>query len=527
MATTCPSCGTRYGDHQRLCPHDGAVLEPDRAPELAAVGRVLDGKYRLDAYLSRGGMGTVYEATHVMLNRKVAVKLISPALVQSQDTVRRFQREARAVTHLNHPNIVRVHDLGQTADGSLYIAMDLIAGENLGAVIERVGTFEPSRIVHILRQVVSALAHAHEHGIVHRDLKPQNIMIGQTRDGRDVATLLDFGIAKTFEVDAQTKVTSTGLAVGTPHYMSPEQAGAGPVDARSDVYSVGIILYQMLAGEPPFADASTPAILVKHLTETPVRPSVKRPNRAVPPGLERIAMRCLEKKPEARFQSAEELLHALETATHVSATDNVGPTVPLPAAPFHPGPRKRSFAAIAAVLALVSGLGAFLLTRANMREGAPQPTPTPQPQTVTSPAPSTPAAPNQAPAPVAEAPSPKVPQKRVPPEKSAATEPPAGRAQPDAAAGRSPMSRLLTQRVRSLMAQRKMPQRRFHGANLEVSVRPSGAGGITADYVATVRTPAGERSFSGSHSEPSELALRRQVIEKAAADIVAYLATLR
>ena len=521
MATTCPQCGTRYGDNQRLCPHDGTVLEPDRAPELAAVGRVLDGKYRLDAYLSRGGMGTVYEATHVMLNRKVAVKLISPALVQSQDTVRRFQREARAVTHLNHPNIVRVHDLGQTTDGSLYIAMDLIAGENLSAVLERAGTLEPSRIVHILRQVVSALVHAHEHGIVHRDLKPQNIMIGRAKDGADVATLLDFGIAKTFEVDAQTKVTSTGFAVGTPHYMSPEQAGAGPVDARSDLYAVGVILYQMLAGEPPFADASTPAILVKHLTETPVPPSVKRPDRAVSPGLERIAMRCLEKKPEARFQSAEELLRALDGAT---AAETVAPTVPVKA------PRQRSLAAIAVALALVSGLGGFLLTRSTMRDAPPQSTPVVQPQPA-------PAAPAPAPAPPAEMPaakSPVAPAAKVPPKRIAQEPSPAiGRpdnasSQPEATGGRPPMSRLLTQRVRSLLAQRKMPQRRFQGANLDVTVRPSGAGrGITADYVATVRTPAGDRTFSGTQSEASELALRRQVIEKAAADIVAYLATLR
>lgn len=505
MATTCPRCGTRYDDNQRLCPHDGTVLESDRTPEMAAVGRVLDGKYRLDAFLSRGGMGAVYEATHVMLNRKVAVKLISPALVSSPDTVRRFQREARAVTHLNHPNIVRVHDLGQTADGSLYIAMDLIAGEDLNAVIERSGTFEASRIVHILRQVVSALAHAHAQGIVHRDLKPHNIMIGRGQDGRDLATLLDFGIAKTFEVDAQTKVTSTGFAVGTPHYMSPEQAGAGPVDARSDLYAIGVILYQMLAGEPPFADASTPAILVKHLTETPVRPSAKRPERAVPPGLERIAMRCLEKKPEARFQSADELLRTLE-AGDSTADYNAAPTVPVavpktrttPAATAaaipQPRSRWRAYAAGAAIVAMLSVVAVGLVNRSNRRAAAAPPESTPQAQ----------------------------------PEPAAVTQEPVEPAQQDAAGGRSPMmSRALTQRVRALLAQRKMPIRRFQGASLDVTVRPSGTSGITADYVATVRTPAGERAFSGSQSARSELALRRQVVDKAAADIVAFLAGVR
>lgn len=538
---TCPSCGTRYGDNQRLCPHDGAVLELDQAPESALVGRVLDGKYRLDAYLSRGGMGAVYEATHVMLNRKVAVKVISPALVSSQDMVRRFQREARAVTHLNHPNIVRVHDLGQTADGSLYIAMDLIAGQSLGAIMERTGTFEPPRIVHVLSQIVSALAHAHAQGIVHRDLKPQNIMIGRDKNGQEAATLLDFGIAKTFEVDAHTQVTSTGFAVGTPHYMSPEQAGAAPVDARSDLYSVGVILYQMLAGVVPFDDSSTPVILVKHLQETPVRPSVKRPDLLVSPQLERIAMRCLEKNPDARFQSADELLNALagsvkarEASPTMPVTARRPTTIPPAATPAAtPKLRWKSFAAVAVVVALVSAGIAAIVARRAASNVAPQTAPTQQatltdaPPQAQPPAPATTATPETTPAEPSKPPPPKVvqprPQQDSPAVTEAATEPP----QRDAATGRSPWSRALTQRVRTLLAQRNIPVRRFQGANLEVAVRRSAMRrGITADYVATVRTAAGERSFSGSHSALSELALRRDLIEKAAADIVTYLATL-
>src|SRR5215210_7245401 len=154
---TCPQCGTRFTANERLCPHDGSVLEPDQPSELKHIGKVLDNKYRLDSYLSRGGMGAVYRATHVMLGRPVAVKLINPDLVTSPDVVRRFQREARAVTHLNHPNIVEVYDLGQTADGTLYIAMELVAGESLAAVIQSRGPLPPPRIVRLMGQVVSAL----------------------------------------------------------------------------------------------------------------------------------------------------------------------------------------------------------------------------------------------------------------------------------------------------------------------------------------------------------------------------------
>ena len=305
--TTCPQCGTRFTANERLCPHDGSVLEPDQPSELKHIGKVLDNKYRLDSYLSRGGMGAVYRATHVMLGRPVAVKLINPDLVTSPDIVRRFQREARAVTHLNHPNIVEVYDLGQTPDGTLYIAMELVSGESLSSVIKSGGPLPPSRIVSIISQVASALALAHRKEIVHRDLKPHNIMITQGEDGREHAKLLDFGIAKTFEFDANTKLTATGSTIGTPQYMSPEQATGADVDARSDLYSLGIIIYEMLVGEVPFNDPSLTAILVKHMNELPVPPSQRRPDLQISPALEAIALRCLEKDPAKRFQTAGEL----------------------------------------------------------------------------------------------------------------------------------------------------------------------------------------------------------------------------
>src|SRR5882672_1551367 len=249
--TGCPQCGKRFPNTVRMCPDDGAVLE-HATPTPGQTGQVLDGKYRLDALLAEGGMGAVYRATHVMLGKTIAIKLIRSAIVASPEVVRRFQREARAATALNHPNIVAVFDLGQTAEGTLYIAMEFVNGPSLKSAISAGGPMAPARTVTLMRQIGSALAVAHKNKIVHRDLKPQNIMLARTDDGHELAKLVDFGIAKTF--DEATQLTMAGDAIGTPHYMAPEQAAGQPVDARSDLYSVGIILYEMLAGEVPFHD---------------------------------------------------------------------------------------------------------------------------------------------------------------------------------------------------------------------------------------------------------------------------------
>jgi len=310
--STCPTCKTTYPDTMRLCPTDGTVLEGGQAPRDENIGRSLDGKYRLDKRLSSGGMGTVYKGTHLMLGKAVAVKLIKADLPASPDVVRRFQREAKAASNLNHPNIVPAYDLGQTQDGTLYIAMEYIDGPSLKEVIQA-GPIDPARTIYLLKQVASALSLAHKHDIIHRDLKPQNIMLTKDADGRDVAKLLDFGIAKTLD-DSATQLTATGFSLGTPQYMSPEQAYGRPVDGRSDLYSLGIILYEMLVGEVPFSDPSTPAVLVKQMTEAPVPPALKRPDRQISPELAAIALRCLEKDPAKRFQTADEFSAALDAA---------------------------------------------------------------------------------------------------------------------------------------------------------------------------------------------------------------------
>ncbi|HEX9637928.1 MAG TPA: serine/threonine-protein kinase [Acidobacteriota bacterium] len=299
------------------CPADGGATRPNRESE--RLGRVLAGKYRLDAFISSGGMGSVYRATHLMLGKPVAIKVIQPGMVPSAELAQRFQREARAACQLAHPNIVAVHDLGQEPDGTLYIAMELVDGTSLKQLLAR-GPIASDRATRILTQLASALALAHSRGVIHRDLKPQNVMLCTDSAGRETAKLLDFGIAKSLESEELTALTSTGTVLGTPHYMSPEQAAGRPVDARSDLYSLGVMLYEMLVGEAPFHDPSVATILYKHVWEPPEPPSRKRPDLPIAAQLERIVMRCLAKDPAQRYASAAALLEEL----HGTASDHAG-----------------------------------------------------------------------------------------------------------------------------------------------------------------------------------------------------------
>ncbi len=321
----CPTCSQEFTAGQRLCPHDGSVLEDTLSPEERLCGQTLAGKYRIEGFLSQGGMGAVYRATHLMLGKPVALKLIRPEIVTSPEVVRRFQREARAASLLSHPNIVTIHDLGQAEDGTLYLAMELCAGMSLKELIVAEGPFRPRRAALLCHAIAGALALAHRQGIVHRDLKPQNVMVGRDGEGRESPKLLDFGIAKAVESDGAT-LTSTGMVLGTPRYMSPEQAKGLPVDGKSDLYSLGIIFYEMLCGRVPFDDPSVPSLLVKQMAEPPRPPRSLCPE--VPPLIELIVLRLLEKDPARRYRCAEDLCAALTA---------IEPVAPLRDAPTLPG----------------------------------------------------------------------------------------------------------------------------------------------------------------------------------------------
>jgi len=267
------------------------------------------GRYRLKRRLASGGMGDVWVAYHEGLERDVAVKILRPeAQEKNDDAVVRFEREVRATAELAHPNTVRVFDGGTTEDGLWYYAMELLEGEDLASHVGRLGPMLPARAIHVLGQAARALGEAHERGIVHRDVKPENLFLTSLGGEHDFVKVLDFGIAKVVNVDAS--MTRTGWVLGTPAYMSPEVASGKEADARSDVYALGAVLYFLLCGEPPFEAEHAATVLVAHVHEMPVPPSVKL-GRPLPDDLEAVVMRALRKDPADRYASASELALAL------------------------------------------------------------------------------------------------------------------------------------------------------------------------------------------------------------------------
>ncbi len=274
------------------------------------VQRTLAATYDVEREIGRGGMGVVYRAIDKRLKRPVAIKLLPPELAFRRDVRSRFQREAETAAQLSHPNIVPIYSVDQI-DNLVFFVMACVDGDNLAAQLRKRGPLPTEDIKRYLTEVADALAYAHSRGVIHRDIKPDNILV-DAMDGRAMVT--DFGIARAAEGgDGDgARLTATGLAVGTPAYMSPEQAsGDRDVDGRSDLYALGVLGYQMLTGEPPFTGNTTPVLLVKHLTETPVPVEERRPD--TPPMLAAMVMRLLEKDPAHRFQSATELAQALRS----------------------------------------------------------------------------------------------------------------------------------------------------------------------------------------------------------------------
>ncbi|MBI5479550.1 MAG: protein kinase [Deltaproteobacteria bacterium] len=277
------------------------------------IGTVLDGRYRILKKLGEGGMGEVYLAEHVNLGRKEALKILQPELASDREFVSRFRREARATNRVQHPSIISVYDFGQLPDGRFYLTTEFAEGERVDSVLRRVGAFPVPRALGILAQLADAVSHAHAAGVIHRDLKPENMILVEHRGRADVLKVLDFGIAKIVAPDhaESVQLTRKGQMFGTPVYMPPEQAAGVGVDGRSDIYAIGVIAFELLVGEPPFRGRLM-ELLRAHATQTPDRPSARRPEAAIPPALDAIVLRCLEKKQDQRYQTAAELLAALE-----------------------------------------------------------------------------------------------------------------------------------------------------------------------------------------------------------------------
>src|SRR5713226_2134244 len=251
----CTICKTKYEDSTSFCPTDGEVLEDDPS---SIVGTVLDGQYKIETLLGKGGMGAVYLARHILLGDRVAIKILPPEMRSNTEWLRRFQREGQAARRFRHPNAVTVYDLRTSSDGTIYLVMEYVEGNTLDAELRKHGRFAPSEALAMLEPIMSVLNAAHAMGVVHRDLKPENIMIGKaTTDGERVVKLLDLGIAKLKEVAGAEKTGNTNLTIagqmlGTPYYMSPEQWGELPrdgsseIDGRADIYSLGLVFYELI-----------------------------------------------------------------------------------------------------------------------------------------------------------------------------------------------------------------------------------------------------------------------------------------
>jgi serine/threonine-protein kinase len=273
-------------------------------------GTVIDGRYHITRKLAAGGMGEVYRAEHVELGKAFALKVMLPELSRDPEFVSRFKREAIAASRIGQQNIVDISDFGQTADGRFYFVMEFLDGLTLASLIHREGALDPERATNIGLQVARALSAAHAQSIVHRDLKPENIMLLQRPGQPDFVKVLDFGVAKVTGGHGQGGQTAIGMVVGTPQYMSPEQAKAIVVDARSDIYSFGLILYELISGRPTFSGETPSILMVKHVTELP--PPLL-PLEGLPLELEELVFKMLQKEPEDRPQTMEEVVHCLDT----------------------------------------------------------------------------------------------------------------------------------------------------------------------------------------------------------------------
>jgi hypothetical protein len=298
----CPTCGTEYPLSVRFCDRDGSALRMANA-QGDLLGSVIADRYHILKKLGEGGMGTVYLAEHVKMGRRAALKVMNPGMNQDPDAIARFNREAANASRLNHPNVCAIYDFGETPEGLIYLAMEFIEGESLTSLIEKNGTLAAPRAASIIHQAADALSVAHDYGIVHRDLKPDNIMISRNRDGSDLVKVVDFGIAKASSSDAQ-KVTKTGLVVGTPEYMSPEQLAGDKLDGRSDIYSLGLVAFNCLTGKLPFPSNSAQEAMIMRLTDFPKTLAEIKPDMEWPVELQNVMDKALARDADERYLKA-------------------------------------------------------------------------------------------------------------------------------------------------------------------------------------------------------------------------------
>ena len=306
-----------------------AVIEP---------GAVLAGKYRLESKIGSGAFGAVFKATHLALANQVAVKVLQSNMVPTQEALARFQREGVSACRIQHPNAVSIIDFGVTDNGVAYLSMELLSGHSLAEEIQKRSPFSPRRCAEILVPLCDVLGEAHAAGIIHRDIKPANVFLHHGRSG-EVVKVLDFGIAKLLD-DGGAELTVEGSLVGTPAYMAPERLSSAPYDGRSDIYSVGIMLYEMLCGQPPFKSKDLMAVAMMQMTQEP-RP-LHEVNPSVPPAIEALVLEVLSKDPQKRPSTAvlaERFQNAASEAAALSSADTANFKKPAPMPPPRPAPK--------------------------------------------------------------------------------------------------------------------------------------------------------------------------------------------
>ena len=394
LAVTCPTCSADTGTSAQFCPACGVALPRLTGDGDPLVGKVVAHKYAVEQCIGEGGMGRVYRARQLVLDKRVVLKVLHQELLSDARTVARFQREARAASRLNHPNSINILDFGVAEDGELFIAMEYVDGHDLHHLLTHEWPLSEPRIIRIVSQVLSALADAHGAGVIHRDLKPENVMVEPRRGGEsDVVKVLDFGIAKIVDTaEAGPALTRAGFVCGTPEYMSPEQAKGAPLDARSDLYSVGVLLFQLVTRRLPFEADTAVGFATKHLTEPPPPPSRLRPG-GCSTELEHLILQALSKDPKARPQTAEDFLDALNglpagQSSHDARTARValplGATAERPrksdlgtarTVVAAPPPKKQAIGLWGAALAVLGVAAAGLLAFLVLRAPSPKPVP--------------------------------------------------------------------------------------------------------------------------------------------------------